>query len=274
MLRQPARRIASIAAAGLLTLFLSACLLMPGKFASELDVSKTGKFSFRYNGEIIFLPLSRMSRDNETFEPEPCETGDGETRQCSAAEIAEQKAEWDREQADKEQMQAASMKAFLGGIDPKDPRAAAEFAGKLRRQAGWNRVEHKGDGVFDVAFALSGTLDHDFVFPTIEGVAMANAFVQISRRSDGTVRVDAPGFGPSSNPLAMGGLMQSALAKGDSERMDVPVTEGSFTIRTNAEILANNTDEGPQADPVGQRMDWQVTPRLPAPPTALLRLGD
>jgi hypothetical protein len=272
--RQAASRIGSIAAAGLLTLFLAACMLMPGKFASELDVSRTGNFSFLYNGEIVFLPLSRMSREKEEFEAEPCTTDSGETRQCSAAEIAEQRAEWKREQADKEKMQVATLKAFLGGLDPKDPRAAAEFAENLRRQAGWNRVEHKGDGVFDVEFALSGTLDHDFVFPTIEGVAMANAFVQISRRSDGTVRIDAPGFGPSSNPLAMGGLMQSALAKGDGDGMDMPVTEGSFTIRTNAEILANNTDEGPQPDPVGQRMEWQVTPRLPAPPTALLRLGE
>jgi hypothetical protein len=61
---------------------------------------------------------------------------------------------------------------------------------------------------------------------------------------------------------------------GAPESGAMPVTEGRFTIRTNAGILANNTDEGPQDDPVGQRLEWQVNGGAPASPTALLRLTE
>jgi hypothetical protein len=48
--------------------------------------------------------------------------------------------------------------------------------------------------------------------------------------------------------------------------------DGQFTLRTDGAILANNTDEGPQADPAGQKLDWAVNLRTPAAPTALIRL--
>ncbi len=269
------RRTGTILTAAVLTLFLTACLLMPGKFAADLDLSRTGNFSFRYNGEIVFLPLTKKPEDSEKFEAKSCFGDEGEERECSASELAVQKSDWEKERAGRERMQAESAKSFLGGIDPSDPEAGRELAEKLSRQAGWNKVESKGNGVFDVEFAITGTLDHDFVFPTIEGFPMANAFVQISKRRDGTVRIDAPGFGQPASPLAMGGMMPFLASEGGMpEGGEIPVTKGRFTLRTNADILANNTDEGPQTDPVGQRLDWDVSSGTPAPPTALLRLSE
>gem|GEM_PF-6770588 len=92
---------------------------------------------------------------------------------------------------------------MLGGIDPADPAAAEELAARLRRQTGWNRVDNKGDGLFDVSFSLTGRIDHDFLFPTIEGFPRSNFFVVLSRRQGGTVRIEAPGFVPQSrgNPF-------------------------------------------------------------------------
>jgi hypothetical protein len=76
-------------------------------------------------------------------------------------------------------------KLMLGGMGPSSPHAAEEFAQRLRRQAGWKRVDYKGDGLFEVDFAIEGRLDHDFTFPTIERFPMANQFVQVALRSDG-----------------------------------------------------------------------------------------
>lgn len=268
-----------------LSLLLSACLLMPGKFTSDLDIRKDGRFSFRYTGEMYFLPLNEMAGKDQAdrrFEPSPCYKDDGtmEERACTSDEIARQKEDWQSEQAraaENRKQEAKSAAAFLGGIDPSDPRSAEELARRLRAQAGWRKVVYKGDGLFDVDFAISGRLDHDFVFPTMERFPMANAFVQLSLRQDGTVRIDAPGYGPSPGGTPFGGMMQMAAAAdkdGSSKAPSTPAIDGSFTISTDGRILANNTEEGPQADAAGQRLKWTVSPRSGSAPMALIRLGE
>ena len=184
-------------AAGL-CLLLAACLLMPGRFTSDMDLRKDGRFSFRYNGEIVLLPLAEAEekrRKATIFEPKPCHGEDQTTdRPCTREEIAAQRKAWqdERRQADANRKNEAAMtKGMFGGIDPDDPRAAEDLAQRLRRQAGWRKVVYMGKGVYQVDFAISGRLDHDFVFPTIEGIGMANAFVLVNRRSDGSVRIDA-----------------------------------------------------------------------------------
>ena len=283
------KRIGAALAASALALLLAACLLSPGKFESSIDLRKDGQFAFTYKGEIYLLALSKMAGQNATakkkFEAQPCQDGDGTERKCLASEVAQQKKDWLEEQkgaAEKSKQDAENAKAFLGGIDPSDPKAAEELAARLRRQAGYRSVIYKGDGLYLVDFALAGRLDHDFVFPTIERFAMANAFVQISRRNDGSVRVDAPGFGPNAagSPFAammggMGGMLgasESKDATGGSAKM--PVADGMFTITTNGTILSNSTDEGPRPDPLGQRLTWAVNPRSLAAPMALIKLGN
>lgn len=263
-----------------LSVTLAGCLLMPGRFTSELDVRKDGTFRFAYTGEIHLLALSKLAEigaDKETFSASPCHSDDDfSERPCTPAEIKQQKDAWEAARAgsaDKRRQDAESMKAILGGIDPANPKAGEEFAARLRRQAGWRKVAYKGNGLFDVDFGLSGRLDHDFTFPTIERFPLAVSFVQIVRRADGTVRVDAPGFGPaqSGEPLrGMTGMMASRQA---DETGDMPVIDGKFTIRTDGAILANNTDEGPRVDPAGQRLDWTVNLRSQGAPTALIKLN-
>jgi hypothetical protein len=261
-----------------LALAVSACLFVPGRFTSELDIRKDGRFSFSYVGEIHMLALSKMAEDakaDEAFKPTPCYGDDGfDERPCTAEETAKQKRDWDeaqRQSAENRKRDAESMKLLLGGIDPSNPRAAEELAQRLRRQTGWRKVVYRGDGLFDVDFSVAGRLDHDFVFPTIERFPMANAFVQIALRQDGTMRVDAPGFAPASTGEPYRGMM-GAMKPSQESTPGSPV-DGKFTIRTDGAILANNTDEGPQADPAGQRLSWPVNPRTPAAPTALIRLA-
>jgi len=290
------KRVATVGMAVVLAVLLSACLLSPGKFTSRLDLRRDGSFSYSYTGEIFLLGLSKLAEMGQTegkkaFEPSPCQNDSMEDRKCTADELAGQKRTWQEEQsaaAEKAKRDAEQMKAFMGGIDPSNPQAAQELAARLRRQAGWRSVVYKGDGLYMVDFAVTGRIDRDFTFPTIERFPMANAFVQVTRRNDGTVRMDAPGFAPSSGgspftQMFSGGLMGGGMMSDETGGKDgkakaappaLPVMEGQFTLTTDGEILANNTDEGPQADPAGKRLQWLVSPRTAAAPTALVRLAN
>jgi len=262
----------------IISLLLGACLFSPGKFASTLDIRREGTFTYSYTGEIYLLALSELGRrdGSSTFNPSPCTNPEtGEEKRCTSAELAQQKADWESERnatAARRKRETEQMKAVFGGIDMSSPRAAEELATRLRRQAGWRRVDYKGDGLFDVEFSLTGRLDHDFAFPTVEQFPMANAFIQLSRRKDGVIRVDAPGFGPGAGGEPLRSLSKGAMMDGE-KGPELPLPDGRFTLTTDAAILANNTDEGPQAAPAGQRLDWGVSVRSSAAPMALVRLG-
>jgi hypothetical protein len=286
-------RAAAACLVAMLALALSACMLSPGKFASTLDVRKDGRFSFTYAGEIHVLALSKLAEmgrnrdESGPFAPRSCFRDSGpdaagkgasaQQRKCTAAEIDQQKSEWEQQRssaADRKRRDAESMKAMFGGIDPADPRAAEELAVRLRRQAGWRRVTYRGDGLYDVDFAISGQLSHDFVFPVIERFPAANPFVQVMPRGDRSLRIDAPGFAPAAAGEPYRGWMQAAaLSEGQQRAPRLPEIDGTFVLRTDAAIRANNTDEGPQADTTGQSLSWRITPRSAAAPMALLELA-
>lgn len=276
------RRIAATALAVLLSMTLAACFVLPGKFVSTLDLRRDGHFAYTYKGEIFLLGLSKLANMGNVppapFEPSPCYDHDAEMtqRECTKAEIDQQRGEWEettKASEAKRKQESEQLRAILGGIDPNDPKASEELAARLRRQAGWKSVAYKGDGLFDVDFAIAGTLDHDFTFPTMERMPIFLPFVTVNRHSDGSVRMEAPAFTTSGG----GGLgpMSAMSAKGSGEREmpDLPQLDGQFTLTTDGRILANNTDEGPRADPAGQRLEWKVTPRTGSAPTALINLG-
>lgn len=267
-----------------LALLLTGCLLSPGKFAASLDLRKSGAFTYRYDGQIHLLALSKlaeMGNASDSFEPDDCYDADFDERECTPAELAEQRAAWDAGAAErkaKKAREAESMRAMLGGIDPSDPKAAHELAAKIRRQKGWSRVDYKGDGLFEVAFRIDSRVDHDFLFPTFEGFPMANVFVALTRRGDGTVRIDAPGFAPANGGMPLQGMMAgmagAIAAKGDrdGDTPHMPLPEGTFTLVTDGEILANNTEEGPTSAAPGQTLEWLVSARSASAPMALVRI--
>lgn len=285
-----ARRVAATLVAAA-TLLLSGCFVSPGNFTSAIDLRKDGRFSYAYTGEIYLLGLSKLAelgskaKDAAAFKAAPCYTDDADAaeRECSAEELARQKSDWEDERKAaeaKNKREAEMMKAMFGGIDPSSPKAAEELAARLRRQTGWKSVVYKGDGLFVVDFAISGRLDYDFQFPTMERFPMASAFIVLNKRADGAVRMDAPAFGQpgQGNPLANMGQLAALGAifdgdKDDENAFKVPELSGTLVLTTDGNILANNTDEGPVAGPTGQRLEWKVTPRTTIAPTALVRLG-
>jgi len=285
-----------VAAAGALltaaSLMLSGCIVSPGKFTSTLDLRRDGAFTFTYEGQIYLLALSRLAEmannadaSGGEFVEQPCydEEEEFEERPCTAEEVAEQRRAWEGEAAAKKaksERETEAMRAMLGGIDPADPEAAEELAERLRRQKGWQRVDYRGDGLFEVSFAISSQMSHDFAFPTFERFPMSNAFVVANPRIGNTVRIDAPGFATQGNGNPMQGMltgmagMFSALDTTDEpNEMPMPEMEGTFRIVTDGRILANNTDEGPQPDPAGQALEWKINKRTQSAPMALIQLG-
>jgi hypothetical protein len=231
-----------------------------------------------------------MGAAGESFEAKCTEEGSFEERECTPAEVAEQRAEWDAnadQRAAEAKQKAQQMSAMMGGIDPSDPEAAQELAEMLMRQKGWDRVVPKGDGVFDVSYSISGTMDHDFLFPMIEGFPTTSPFVQFMLRDNDVVRINAPAFAAQNddNPMAamMGGMgaMAGLAALGEEaedgekpEMPDIPQIEGTFSIvlKGDMRILANNTDEGANRTPTGEVLMWEISPRSKAAPTALIDL--
>jgi len=279
-----------IGAALAAVLLLAGCLLLPGKFTSDITLRKDGAFSFAYKGDIHVLALSKLAADERArksadaeFEPATCYSDEsGDERECTSDELAEQKKTWEEDLAaskaaadEKKKSDEQMMKTMLGGIDPSDPRAAQEFAERLRRQKGWKSVVDKGDGRFEVEYAISGQLNHDFSFPTVEKLPMITPFVTMIRRADGGVRIDAPAFTSAAAGAPFMG-MASAMADDKSEKAGgdgMPVLDGILTLTTDGEILANNTDEGPTSGPAGKTLKWGVNVRTKEAPTALVRIN-
>jgi len=273
-------------------LALTACIISPGQFNSTFELRRDGTFTYSYTGQIYLLALSKLAEmanasntTDEEFVESPCyDDEDFEERPCTEEEIAEQRRVWEEQaQLRKEnaEREAREMRQFLGGIDPSDPEAAEELAERLRRQEGWNRVEYKGDGLFEVEFSLTSKMGHDFIFPTLERFPMTNNFVVANLRQGNVVRIEAPGFAPQSaaNPFSgmttgMSAVFAAAAAdSGGQGAPEIPEMDGTFRIVTDGRILANNTDEGPTAGPGGEVLEWKINSRTPAAPMALIQLG-
>lgn len=269
-------RRAGCAALAASSLALSGCLLTPGKFTSELTLTQGGAFAYSYEGEISMMGLTQLAKmdSKKVFEAE-CYDDDFEPADCSEAEEAEQRAEWEAEQA-KDAAEKEQFVRMMGNIDPSDPENAEKIADALRKQRGWNSVTSAGEGLFVVSYETSGVLTHGFVFPMVEKMPAFSPFVTALPRADGSVRVEAEGFGGEQMSgmgpgLGMMSMMGAGMANADGPAPVLP--DGTFSIVTDGRILANNTDEGPESLGGGmQKLRWTVDPSRKAAPMALIAL--
>ncbi len=199
-------------------------------------------------------------------------------RDCTPAEVEQQKKEWEESQAaaKKEKEQAKKMfGAMLGGIDPSNPKTIERFTKEVERLAAWNKVEHLGNGVFMIDYSTKGRLADDFAFPVIPRYALGNPMIHITRWDSGRVRIEAPTFHNDADVslMALMGSGSMIPGMGGAKKNLEPVeVKGTFTIRTNARILANNTDEGPADEGAMQVLRWDIGPKTFGPPMALLKL--
>jgi hypothetical protein len=201
-----------------------------------------------------------------------------EERDCTEVEIADQKKEWDDGQVRRKKEKEQTKKMFaalLGGVDPDDPKTIERFTKEVERLAAWNKVEHIGNGVFKIDYSTKGRLADDFAFPVIPRYALGNPMIHISRWDNGRVRIEAPSFhnDPDMSMAALlgaGGMMPGMGMKGkDVDPLEV---KGTFTIRTDTNILANNSEEGPSDIGGLQVLTWEIGARTYGAPMALLKL--
>ncbi len=246
-------------------LSLASCFAAPGTFTSDLTLLSNGQYEFVYDGEVKLMTLSMMMKEiaeSESGEFTPyCEgpTGDEDEygseiygeRDCTPDEIDEQLADYEERKAEQIR-ESAEIRAAMGGIDPSDEKSIQAFTDRMERQAGWESVRHTGDGMFQVRYHSKGQLPDDFGFPLIKDVPAGQPFLTVARWDDGSVRVDAPLFAPQATGTSglMGAAMMGGLGGmgGDDTGFDLPKAKGTFTIRTDGDILTNHSETGPAVE--------------------------
>ena len=252
-------------------LLLTGCLWGPGKFTSDLALRKNGTFVLNYRGEIMLqLPEDKdeatgpwkdsMLACKEDDQPE-------KSRPCTREEIAEAKANHERQQAHKRDENEKMAKLF--GLPGADDESNRRFAANLMKYQGWRSVAYKGKGVFDVDYHFEGRVGQDYVFPLMPESDLVIPFVEIRRRNDGSVMVTAPALTGGAGPFGARAKMMGLPDKGDGPQSRA---EGRFTITTDGEILTNNSEDGPVAGTAGKQVRWDVGPASNKIPEMLVRL--
>lgn len=238
---------------------LSACLVTPGKFESSLDIRADRSFSFAYKGEIL---ASDMGKDAMTGAATSTEehAPEGETENIlTLMQIAQQ-----QEQSRPKQDEDFSDATKDGASDETQMQAIATA---LSKEKGFRSARYVGNHKFEIDYAISGTLDHAFLFPFNIDAQIVLPFVAVEMRGDDRVRVKAPGFSngfdKSQGPGGMGGSGGDDAAK---------ALNGTFTLTTDAEIVSQNQEEGAVTVPQGKRIAWTITPLTSDAPMATLRV--
>lgn len=227
-------------------LLLAACLLTPGKFDSTLDIRKDGAFTFTYKGQVKATDPSAGLKDIGKDSSEPKD--DATNKDAVYRPVA---ARTDGEDAGDDADKATKLRAI---------------AAALSKEKGFRSARYVGGDTIEVDYAISGHLDHSFVFPFNIDAEAVFPFVAIEVRNDGKVRVQAPGFGSSAGSDKAGGL--GGMGGGDKAEG----REGTFTLTTDAEIVSQNQEDGATTTPQGKRIVWKVTPLTKTAPMAVLKL--
>lgn len=224
-------RLARIVAACMMPLLLAACLFQPGKFTSTLDINADRSFVFTYLGEIQVADMEKMTKG---MIPAGDETGSAPAKD------------------DKPKGMTEAQKAAL--------------AETLGREAGFRRVEYRGDDIWFVDYRMAGTLTHSFLFPYNLDAEMVFPFVIVEPRANGTVRMKAPAFAKSSGSAAM-----TAMPLGDGAGNTR--IEGDFTLSTDADIVSQTNEDGAVTGADGRKtIRWRITPQTDTAPMAVLRM--
>ena len=217
-------------------LLLMGCIVAPGRFTASLDIAADRSFTYRYQGEIVAVDLG------DEFTKGMKEAGEKK----DAVETSPTGIAW----------QAAGAKD-----DATRDAKYRELADVLRKESGYRRVEYKGDGLFQIDYAISGRLTHGFIWPYNADAEIIFPFLTVELRGADAVRIKAPAFGSANNASMPG------ADKIGSRR------SGSFTLTTDAEIVSQNNEDGATAAGARRSVSWKVTPLTKDAPMAVLKVA-
>ena len=229
-------------------LMLGACLVTPGEFESTLDIRADRQFRFTYKGEIISSDMKGLGSSGEDL------IGDDAPEKKDSA-------------LHKTAMQKGSGGSFDNGSASGDDAQMQAIAAALSKEKGFRSARYMGNHRFEIDYAISGRLTHNFLFPFNSDAEIVLPFVAVELRGDDRVRVKAPGysngFDKSREPMGQSGPGEDA-----SKALD-----GHFTLTTDAEIVSQNQEEGAQSVAGGKRIVWRITPLTSEAPMATLRVS-
>ena len=229
-------------------LMLGACLVTPGKFESTLDIRADRQFSFTYKGEIISSDMKGLGSSGEDL------IGDDAPEKKDSA-------------LHKTAMQTGSRGSFDNRSAAGDEAQMQAIAAALSKEKGFRSARYMGNHRFEIDYAISGRLTHNFLFPFNSDAEIVLPFVAVELRGDDRVRVKAPGysngFDKSREPMGQSGPGEDA-----SKALD-----GHFTLTTDAEIVSQNQEDGAQNIAGGKKIVWRITPLTNEAPMATLRVS-
>ena len=249
-------RLSRLALVLLMPFALASCVLTPGKFVSTLRIDADRHFTFTYIGEVVALDIGddmmKGLGDSPAEDTTDPASGDGTAtlQQLAFQDKAESKADDSKD--------AASKKA---ATDAKNRTIAATLA----KETGYRKVTYLGDGKFSIDYAISGTLDHSFLWPYNVDAEIMFPFIAVELRANNTVRIKAPAFANENSKSSSMGM--PGMDKASSQ------LDGVFTLDTNAEIVSQNNEDGAVTTGGRKTITWKATPLTKDAPSAVLRLA-
>jgi hypothetical protein len=236
-------RLGRFAFAIIAPLFLFGCILTPGKFTSSLTINKDRSFTFAYQGEVIAIDPS------EEF-----------TKGLKGKD--------DEKSSDDEKSTFAADDAKDDGPKPESQelkrRAIAEA---LSKEAGYKSARYVGKGKYVIDYAISGILNHSFIYPYNQDAEVIFPFITVEVRAGNTVRMRAPGYADNADTRNKNGM--GAAGGGDGSKF----LDGEFTLDTDAEIVSQNSEDGATKKNGRSIIKWRATPVTKDAPSAVLRFS-
>lgn len=86
------KKTGAVALLAAMALVLTGCMLVPGKFTSELELQRDGRFTYRYDGEIYLMAMSQLAEAGQRF-------GDSDDKEFVAQPCYED--DWDEDEDEK-----------------------------------------------------------------------------------------------------------------------------------------------------------------------------
>lgn len=252
----------ALAAALLVPLALAACMFMPGKFESTLNIRADRSFTFTYKGEVLAVDIKGLA---------------GKAIAAGMEQEMKKGAKGKKGKSADDEMPDLTLTPEEKAKRDSDYR---ELAVQIAKEAGYRSVEYRGEGVFYVDYAISGKLTHNFTFPYNQDAEMVFPFVAIELRGKDMVRVKAPGYTKQqqSGLGSMGGFgaMGEGVSAGMGEAMGINTDarlDGTFTLVTDAEVVSQNNEEGATTAGATRTITWKVSAATDAAPMAMLRVA-